>query len=218
MQFAMDALTTAQRYKLLVSTITPRPIAWTVTQDAAGLVNIAPHSFFNAMGDDPPVLALGLLKHHARGDDKDTAANIRATGEFSVALVTESDAQAMNLTAVDCPRDVSEAAYAGVALTPSVRIAPPCIASAPVNFECRTLDIIDIGTRQTIVLGEVVMIHVADRFVLDAERLHLDTPAMELIGRLHGGGWYSRTSDRFEVKRVGFDPERAAATKTEAGA
>jgi flavin reductase (DIM6/NTAB) family NADH-FMN oxidoreductase RutF len=210
MQFDMRALPVSKRYKILISTVTPRPIAWTVTQSNNGALNAAPHSFFNALGDDPAIVVLGLIKHHERGDDKDTAANIKANGEFVISLVREADADAMNLTAVDCPRSVSELAYAGIATTPSTVIKPPRIATAPVSFECRQLQIIEIGTRQTVIIGEILHAHIDDAFITDPERLHIDTPAMKLIGRTHGSGWYARTSDQFKIGRLDFDPERAS--------
>lgn len=197
-------LSPADRYKVLVNTITPRPIAWTVTRGKDGSVNAAPHSFFNALGDEPPLIVLGLLAHHARGGDKDTARLIRETGEFTVALVSEADAEAMNLTAADAPPGADELAAAGVATRPATKIAPPLIASAPVNFECKVWQIIDPSPRSTIVLGEIVAAHIADEFVQDAARLRFDTQAMQLIGRQHGGGNYVRNTDSFELKRVGW--------------
>lgn len=197
-------LSPADRYKLIVSSITPRPIAWTVTRGKDGTVNAAPHSFFNALADDPPLVVLGLLAHHARGGDKDTARLIRETGEFTVALVSEADAEAMNLTAADAPPGADELAAAGVATAPATKIAAPLIASAPVNFECKVWQILDPGPRSTVVLGEIVAMHVRDEFVTDPARLRLDTQAMHLIGRQHGGGNYVRNTDSFEIKRVGW--------------
>ncbi|WP_374529210.1 flavin reductase family protein [Novosphingobium sp.] len=197
-------LSPADRYKVLVNTITPRPIAWTVTKGRDGSVNAAPHSFFNALGDEPPLIVLGLLAHHARGDDKDTARLIRETGEFIVALVSEADAEAMNLTAADAPPGVDELAAAWVATRPATKISPPLIASAPVNFECKVWQIIDPSPRSTIVLGEIVAAHIADAYVQDAAKLRFDTQAMQLIGRQHGGGNYVRNADSFEMKRVGW--------------
>lgn len=200
MQFDFGVLHAADRYKILTGSVTPRPIAWVTTQDSGGTRNAAPYSFFNVMGDEPPTVALGLLKREG-GGLKDTAANILATGEFVVNLVAEADAAAMNLTCVDAPPGIDEIAFAGLATAPSIAVAPPRIASAPVAFECRTLHALRTGEHQTIVIGEVLIAHVADAFVLDAERLHLDTPAMRLIGRMHGGGWYARTTDLFQIER-----------------
>ncbi len=208
MQIDMRDLPRANRYKILTATVTPRPIAWTVTQSPEGLVNAAPHSFFNAMGDDPAMVVLGLLKHHERGDDKDTAANIKATGEFVISLVRREDGDAMNLSAVDCPRNVSELAYAGIETLPSVSVAPPRIATSPVSFECKTLQIVEIGPRQTVVIGEILTAHIGDAFILDAAKMYLDTPAMNLIGRTHGTGWYLGNEGPFKLDRLAFDPDR----------
>lgn len=210
MQYDMRALPTGTCYKILTSTITPRPIAWITSQSADGHVNAAPYSFFNAVGSEPPLIVLGLIKNPATRGLKDTATNIVATGEFVVNLVCEADAEAMNLCSVDAPRNVSEIDYAGIATLPSVIVAPPRIASSPVSFECRKVAALDIGAMQTVIIAEVLMAHVRDAFVSDPERVHLDTPAMKLIGRTHGGGWYVRNSDAFQMERPTYDPDQAA--------
>lgn len=207
MQFDLDVLSAADRYKLVVNTVTPRPIAWTVTQSADGTRNCAPHSFFNALSDDPVLVVLGLLGKGRDGGDKDTARIIRETGEFTVALVGEEDAERMVHTAIDSPPGVDELALAGVETLPASRIRPPLIASAPVNFECRVWRILDPSPRSCIVLGKVEVMHVADRFVLDPVKLRIDTPAMNLIGRQHGSSNYVRNTDSFEVKRVSWPRE-----------
>jgi flavin reductase (DIM6/NTAB) family NADH-FMN oxidoreductase RutF len=192
----------AERYKVLTSTITPRPIAWITSLSKSGVVNAAPYSFFNAVGHDPPLIVLGLLKEPGSGGLKNTASNILSTGEFVVNLVCEADAERMNICSIDAPPDVSEVELAGVETVASVVIAPPRIVTAPVSFECRKLVALDIGAaQQTVVLGEVLYAHLADRFVLDPQRLHLDTPAMKLVGRTHGSGWYVRNSDAFQLDR-----------------
>ncbi len=200
MHWDMAALSPAERYRLIVNTVTPRPIAWVVTQAADGTRNCAPHSFFNALGADPPLVVLGLMGHHARGGDKDTARLIRETGEFTIGLVGEDDAAAMNITAVDAPPGVDELALAGIATLPSLHVAPPRIASAPVSFECRVWQIIDPGPQSCVVLGEVLAIHISDEF-MSADGRRIDTPAMGLIGRQHGSGWYVRNTDGFDMKR-----------------
>jgi flavin reductase (DIM6/NTAB) family NADH-FMN oxidoreductase RutF len=205
MHWDMAALSPADRYRLIVNTITPRPIAWVVTQGADGIRNCAPHSFFNGLASDPPLVVLGLMAHHARGGDKDTARLIRETGEFTIALVGEEDAEAMNLTAADAPPGEDEIALAGIATRPALHVAPPLIAGAPVSFECRTFQIIDPGPGSTVVLGEIVAIHIADAFLAgDPARPRIDTQAMKLIGRQHGSGFYVRNSDSFEMKRVSW--------------
>ncbi len=215
MKFVMSELSPRQRYKILVSTVTPRPIAWVTTRSENGVVNAAPYSFFNAMGDDPPLLVLGLLKD-ANGADKDTATNILQTGEFVVNLVSEHDAETMNLSCVDAPRNVSEIDYAGIGTRQATRVAPPLIVTAPVSFECIKREVLEIGPRQVIVVGEVLVTHVQDRFIADAEKLHFDTAEMKLIGRVHGAGTYVRNSDTFTMKRPAFDPAwRAPTGRTE---
>ncbi|MDZ4134897.1 MAG: flavin reductase family protein [Paracoccaceae bacterium] len=200
MRFDLETLGADISYKLLASTVTPRPIAWVTTQNAQGVVNAAPYSFFNAMGHTPPTVALGLVRDAARGF-KDTAQNILDTGEFVVNLVPEHLAEAMNQTSVAAPPGVSEMELAGLEAAPSTHIRPPRIAQSPVSFECVTLTALVTGPQQTIVIGRVLAVHVADAFVLDADRGHIDTPALGLIGRMHGAGWYARTHDLFQMDR-----------------
>jgi flavin reductase (DIM6/NTAB) family NADH-FMN oxidoreductase RutF len=200
MEFDFRALPKAGRYKILGSCVTPRPIAWVTTLSADGVLNAAPFSFFNVLGDDPPTVALGLLAH-AEGRLKDTAANIRATGEFVINLVDEAHGEAMNLTCIDAPSDVDEAQLAGLEIAPSARVAPPRILTAPASFECRALHLIETGLHQCAVIGEVLYAYVRDAFILDAEKLYIDSPAMGLIARLHGSGWYSRQTDTFQMTR-----------------
>lgn len=208
MQFDMRTVAPATRYKILTSTITPRPIAWITTISRDGVPNAAPYSFFNAVGDDPPLIVLGLIKHPVTRLVKDTARNIMETGEFVVNLVCEADAAIMNESSVDAPPEVDELDYAGIATTPSEMVAPPRIATSPVSFECRKFAAMDIG-RQTVVLGEILMAHVKDEFISDRERVHFDTMAMKLIGRTHGRGWYVRNSDSFQIERPTLDPIKA---------
>lgn len=207
MHFQMDELTARERYKLLVSSVTPRPIAWVTTVSSDGVTNAAPYSFFNAVGDSPALVVLGLL-HGLDGFDKDTASNIRATEEFVINLVREDDLEQMNLSCVDAPRDVSEIEYAGISTAPARAVTPPLIATAPVSFECRLTEALDLGSRQTVVIGEVLVTHVKDEFISNPERLYLDTPAMQLLGRIHGPGNYVRATDTLTADRLAYDPDR----------
>lgn len=200
MQFDMEQLDPDSRYKILTATVTPRPIAWITTLSADGIVNAAPYSFFNVMGAEPPVVTIGMLRA-TRTQFKDTAANILATGEFVVNLVPYALVQAMNITCMDAPPEVDELAAAGLEALPSTKVRPPRIGGAPVSFECRVLTSLVTSPRQTIVLGRVVQAHVEDRFVTDAARCHIDTPALDLVARMHGSGWYARPTDTFQVDR-----------------
>ena len=199
MEFDFRQMAKPDRYKIMGSSITPRPIAWVTSLSATGERNAAPYSFFNMMGDDPPTLALGLLRGPA--GFKDTASNIRETGEFVVNLVCEAQAEAMNLTCMDAPPEVDELAAAGLETIASTAVAPPRIAGSPVSFECRTLHLIETGPAQLVVIGEVLVAHVGDAFILDAARHHVDPLAMQLIARMHGSGWYARSTDLFQMTR-----------------
>lgn len=199
MRWDLEAVGPAIAYKLLAATVMPRPIAWVVTQDAGARVNAAPYSFFNVMGSAPPTVALGLLADPRRGV-KDSARNILETGTFVICLVPERLAPAANLTAVDAPYGVDELALAGLATLPSVHVAPPRIAESPVAFECRKHTALETGPDQWVVIGEVLAVHVEDRFVLDAARGHIDTPALDLVGRSFGSD-YVRAQDRFQLTR-----------------
>ncbi len=201
MLFDFETMAVQDRYKLLVSTVVPRPIAWVVTQDAGGRLNAAPYSFFNVFSADPPVVVFGIGGRKP-GDIKDTGQNIRETGQFTVCLVNQDAAQAMNVTAIDFPPEVDELAEAGLTTAPSTRVKPPRIAESPVALECERFMIVELNTDRALVLGRVVAMHVRDDCVLDAQRCHIDTPKLDLIGRLHGGGWYTRTADRFEMPRI----------------
>jgi flavin reductase (DIM6/NTAB) family NADH-FMN oxidoreductase RutF len=155
------------------------------------------------MGSDPPLVVIGAMRR-PDGSRKDTAANAIETAEFVVNLVTEDDVKVMNFTCIDAPPGFDEAAAAGLVLTPSLAVAPPRIATAPVSLECRLFEAVRPGPRQIIVIGEVLHAHIDDRFILDAERFHLDTLAMKLIARVHGAGWYARTTDLFQMERPSF--------------
>jgi flavin reductase (DIM6/NTAB) family NADH-FMN oxidoreductase RutF len=199
MLFDMEALPPQDRYKILAASVVPRPIAWVTTKSKAGIVNAAPFSFFNAMGADPPTVVIGIMAREARL--KDTTTNIIDTGEFVVNLVSEANAEAMNITCIDAPPGVDELQLASLTAVPSRSVAPPRIGESPVSFECKILASLVTSPTQTIVVGRVVCAHIDDRFVLDAKRCHLDTPALQLIARMHGRGIYLRSSDRFEMDR-----------------
>lgn len=200
MLFDFREIPSKECYKLLVSTVTPRPIAWVVSQDAQGVLNAAPFSFFNVFSGDPAVVAIGIGSRKP-GQAKDSRANIRETGEFVVNLVAEWNAQAMNVTGIEFDPGIDELAQAGLTPVPSTRVKPPRIAESPVAMECELMQIIDIG-ETGLVLGRVLAMHIQDAFVLDAEKYFIDTPNLKLLGRMHGRGWYARTSDLFDMPRI----------------
>ena len=201
MEFDFDALSAADRYKLMVSTIVPRPIAWVVTQSETGLVNAAPYSFFNGVGGDPPLVSISI-EGRPGGGLKDTAANIARSGQFVINLVSDAMAESMVVTAMDFDPLVSEVEEAGLKVVPSLRIAPPRIAGSPVAFECERYQTVELPHERHLVIGRILAMHIDDACMENVERLYVDTPKLDLVGRMHGGGWYTRTRDRFEQPRM----------------
>jgi flavin reductase (DIM6/NTAB) family NADH-FMN oxidoreductase RutF len=204
MRYDMADLAPPERYKLMVNTITPRPIAWVVTIDADGNRNAAPYSFFNAMLSQPPLVVLGISPDGARpGEEmKDTLRAIKQTGEFTVSLVHEANLEAMNVTATNAPPGVDEVELARLVMAESVHVKPQFIATAPAAFECRLWQLIEPAPGAGIVLGEVIAMHIEDRLVGDENgRLRIDNPAMKLVGRTYGAGHYVRNSDTVQVDR-----------------
>ena len=201
MEFDLTGADKGQAYKLLASVVVPRPIALVTTLRPNGLVNAAPFSFFNLMGGDPPAVAINIALREP-GVQKDSLGNIETADEFVINLVSEALAPAMTICAIDFPPGVSEPTEAGLTLLPSVRVAAPRLAASPVQLECRLHQVIEMGGNR-IVLGEVVFLHVQDEFV-DTENKRIHAEALGLIGRMHGGGWYARTTDLFEMPRISY--------------
>ena len=205
MQFDLQGQDKSQAYRLLASVVVPRPIDLVTTVGADGTVNAAPFSFFNLLGSAPPVVALGIGNRDT-DTPKDTRANIERTGEFVVNLVGESLAEAMNVCGVDFPAGVSELDAANLSTLPSSSVSAPRLAESDVHLECRLHSVVPIGDNR-IVLAEVVRLHVRDEF-LDKESLRVRTEALGLIGRMHGGGWYARATDLFDLPRVPYEEWR----------
>jgi flavin reductase (DIM6/NTAB) family NADH-FMN oxidoreductase RutF len=207
MHFDVAAIPANEAYKLLVSTIVPRPIALATTVGRNGRINAAPFSFFNAVSSVPPVVVLGISPGDpdAPPNDgyKDTERNIRDTGEFVVNLVDEAIAERMNVCAVDFPNTVGELEHADLHPIPSVGVRPPRIAESPVSFECKRITGLSLGPRSTLEVGRVIHIHIRDDLV-DPTRYYVATEKMRLIGRMHGRGWYARTTDLFLMDRISF--------------
>lgn len=200
MEFDFEKLAAYDRYKILTATIVPRPIAWITTLSKNGVRNAAPFSFFNAMSKTPPILAIGI-QANSDGSMKDSARNILDTREFVVNLVPRAAAQSMNLTSIDAPADVDELTLAKLDTAPSLKVKPERIAASPVAFECRLHTPVEVAPSQVIVLGEIVQAHVVDTFVLDPLKHYIDTPALHLIGRMHGRGWYTPADNAFQIER-----------------
>jgi len=185
-------------YKLLTNLVVPRPIAWVTSRGTDGVINLAPFSFFNAVGADPlyVIVSVGVGE---RGSHKDTARNIISSGEFVVNMVTEDLLAAMNVSAADFPSDESELSAAGLHPAESLRVKVPRVAEAQASLEC-TLHSRQALGHNTLIVGQVVMFHVADHLV--GPRLHIEGFAP--IGRLGAPSMYCRTTDRFDLPRMTY--------------
>jgi len=186
----------ADNYKLLTNLVVPRPIAWITTRSQSGVINLAPFSFFNAVGSDPLYVVIGIGRRN-NGEPKDTARNIESSGEFVVNMVTEDLLGAMNISGADFPPDQSELAASALHAAPSVHVKTPRVAEAQASLECRLFSAVPIGAN-TLFIGEVVMFHVADRLI--GPRMHIENFAP--IGRLGSPSMYCRTTDRFDLPRI----------------
>lgn len=200
MHFVFSELPPINRYKLLSSTITPRPIAWVSTRSPEGILNAAPFSFFNVFGEDPPIVGVSI-NDRSPGDRKDTGRNIRATPEFAVNLVSEETLDQMNITAAEFPPEVDEFEAARLTPAASLSIGSPRIAESPVSMECSLFEIVPLGPSRSLVLGLVKVIHIRDDLVADPARFHVDTQQIHLIGRAQGNS-YIRTRDAFVLERI----------------
>lgn len=196
-------------YRVLTSIVVPRPIAWVCSRDAQGGLNLAPFSFFNLMGSDPPIVALGI-GDETPGTPKHTCRNVAAMREFTVNLVTEELSQAMNLTAADFPLGLSELSAAGLHPAESLAVSVPRVAEARAALECTLHEIQRIG-HNNLIIANIVGIYLADGIA--DERLHLH--GFFPIGRLGSPSWYTRTTDRFEIPRITYAQVRAQETDRE---
>ena len=204
---AFDELTPHERYKLLCAAICPRPIALVTSMSASGVVNAAPFSFFNVFSEDPALIVLGL-QHRAHPDGggyipKDTTRNIAASGVFVVNMVDEDLAEAMNITAIQFPPDISEVDAAGLVLAPGVDIAVPHLAAAPFAFECRKSVSLSFGPHRELLVGERLRIHARSGLV-DPATLRVSLDAYKPVGRMFAND-YARQSDRFEMTRDSYE-------------
>lgn len=199
----LDPQTFGNFYRVLTGVVVPRPIAFVSTISPEGVTNLAPYSFFNAVASNPPTLVFSSSRHTGH-KEKDTLANVEATGEFVVNVVVDDIAAAMNQTAAEFPATVSEFEIAGLTPSPSVKIRPPRVAESPVNMECRLQQVINLGNgdhQHGLVIGEVVLLHIRDDLI-DGHRVnhHLLKPT----GRL-AGSMYCHTAEVFEMTRPVYD-------------
>jgi len=194
--FDTEALEATDRYKLMSGLIVPRPIGWIGSRGTDGVDNLAPFSFFNMVSGTPPTL---LFTTGMTVRVKDSLVNVRESGVFTVNVVTEEVATAMNATSEAFPSSVDEFLAAGLTAVEGGAVPAPMVAEAKANFECVVTHIHEVGDgpAASVIFGEVVRIHVAES-VLDGTRI--DLAGLKAVGRL-AGPWYSRTVDLFSMER-----------------
>lgn len=191
-------------YKLMAGLIVPRPVALVSTVDKDGVANVAPFSFFNGVGSNPPtVMFCPVLRGEGAGrpdDRKDTLRNVEQTGEFVVNVVSSALAEAANLSAAEVGPEIDEFVLAGLTPVPSEVVRAPRVAESPAAFECRLMQIVFTGKGDgagVIVLGEIVRLHVAAEI---EENFRIDPDKLDAVGRMAGNTW-SHTRDRFDLSR-----------------
>lgn len=200
MQFDPQEIEQKSIYKLLSGIVIPRPIGWISSISEKGITNLAPFSFFNAVGDDPPHVMFSA----GRGatSNQDTLNNVLKTKQFVVNMVTEELVEKMNRTAQGIPPHESEFEFANLTPIPSIKIKPPRVKESPITMECElvhhyTLEDHKFGG-STILVGRIVLFHVAENMLLEGCKINQEN--YQPISRLAGSN-YSKIGEIFSVKR-----------------
>ena len=200
MQFDPNELDYSAIYKLLTGAIIPRPIGWISSISEDGINNLAPFSYFNAVGDDPPHLMFSV----GRSNDinKDTLNNVLNTKQFVVNMVTEDLAEKMNLTAQSVPAHVDEFALAHIDSIPSIKVKPLRVKESPITFECELVHHYFLEDHKNggacIIIGRIVMMHFDESVLVDNYKINLEN--YKPIARLAGSN-YAKIGELFSVKR-----------------
>lgn len=208
MKFEMDKTPARTVYNLLIGLVAPRPIAWVTSMDESGRLNAAPFSAYNYLCTDPPIVGMGVTNRIGTPTPKDTARNIRRTGEYVINVVTDDLIEKMNICATDFPDGINELDMAGLTTAPSSLVRVPRIAEAHAALECTEFTTMEIG-RSRIILGHVVAMYVEDRFVVPEQSgagPYVNAEELHAVGRMNGLGSYVKTRDAFvTVPRISFE-------------
>jgi flavin reductase (DIM6/NTAB) family NADH-FMN oxidoreductase RutF len=198
MEINIKDLEPSMVYKLMISAIVPRPIAWVSTISKDGILNIAPFSYYAGVSSVPPLVMISIGKKETK-EKKDTWQNIEDTGEFVINTVTKDLVNKMNITSLPFEKEIDEFEKAGLTPIPSDVVKAPRIKESPVNIECKKFEIIEIG-KMGMVLGEIVKLHVRDDLI--NEKGYIDTTKMEIVGRLGGANYCLITKENtFQLKK-----------------
>jgi flavin reductase (DIM6/NTAB) family NADH-FMN oxidoreductase RutF len=190
-----------ENYKLMIGSILPRPIAFVSTISQDGIYNLAPFSFFTGITSEPPTICFSPTRRGTDGEIKDTLVNIKATGEFVINIVNESIVKQMNETATEFPPEVDEFLQSGLTAVPAEIVSAPLVKESPISFECKRLQVLEIGKAQAgggfLVIGEIVMFHIKDSLL---ENGRINTELLNPVGRL-AGAEYTKLGQRFTLQR-----------------
>ena len=200
MQFDPNELDYSAVYKLLTGAIIPRPIGWISSISEDGINNLAPFSYFNAVGDDPPHVMFSAGR--GNNTNKDTLNNVLNTKQFVVNMVTEALAEKMNLTAQSVPSHVDEFALAHIDSIPSIKVKPLRVKESPITFECELVHHYFLEDHKNggacIIIGRIVMMHFDESVLMDNYKINLES--YKPIARLAGSN-YAKIGELFSVKR-----------------
>ncbi|GHC75838.1 hypothetical protein GCM10007320_14450 [Pseudorhodoferax aquiterrae] len=207
MDIDFSAITEYQRYKLMASLIVPRPIALITTVNAQGVVNAAPFSMFNMLGEEPPIVMVSINRLQD-GELKHTAQNIVANREFVVHIADEAMARQMHRCGETFAADVSELAAVGLTAAPCQRVKPPRIVEAPVAFECTLHELLETASRQ-IFIGQVRWLH-AREGLIDTATWRVRLQDYFPVARF-GASFYVNTRERFSLEGSASAPATTTA-------
>lgn len=207
MDIDFSAITEYQRYKLMASLIVPRPIALITTLNAQGVVNAAPFSMFNMLGEEPPIVMVSINRLQD-GELKHTAQNIVANKEFVVHIADEAMAPQMHRCGERFAADVSELAAVGLTAAPCQLVKPPRIVEAPVAFECTLHELLETASRQ-IFIGQVRWLH-AREGLIDTDTWRVRLQDYFPVARF-GASFYVNTRERFSLEGSASAPATTTA-------
>ncbi len=179
--YADKALT--QKYQLMAQTIIPRPIAWILTQDTKGTLNIAPFSYFMGLSSEPPTMVVSI-GHKSDGTQKDTLKNLRETKKCTICMVDESLLQKMHFSSKELESSVNEAELFEIETEQILEDFPPLVKGTPSAFFCTLHQEIDLKGSQTIpMIVEIKEQYIDDAIITDHEKITLDYEPLARVGK-----------------------------------